>query len=654
MKNTIALLAFMVCTMMWTERCHAQAVKINFDLKVIYTDSLNMPDNSIAEYLLNILPDMLERPGDALINEYDIQIEDMSVGSIMDGVLTQLRLADIEKIEVNESPLSTYMNNGQSGSINIFLKQRPNKDNGMWGSVSMDAHAPMNIYPKLTLGYKNNKFMVRAFAFGDIYNATYDTENALYQNGRLVGHSTMSEKDKFWSNMVRVYMQYKPDAANEFNLKVSQVSTKDDATSITDGDNNSKETLVAKSTILRALAKYTHQFGQKGKLTAELQYIYEPSNKEQGGTNFLEADNNKHTLAGKVEYKHLLTAAGMKKTSWLTLGVNGNYSYTNDAKTARSNTAWLDIDPIPTYVSSYHDGTYTPYLRSENSLGRFRLKAEAQLQVKSYNIAMHTQDNYKKTKTDVLGKIMSEWHFNSNDFMRLILDRKLILPSNGQIFPFMYLDPASMKAVFGNDELKNTMSHEVKGEYFNYMKWGGHSLQLNVGLSYNNIRNIITSVTESKELEYGGGTMPYTTYINNGKSDLFNATIMALYTYKVLSLSLAGNFFHNHKEVNNVTNHHRYFNIMLMPSFHTTDGWEGALRLNYFSKVDEEYITLGDCTTASFNFGKNWGRWNAHIYGSLALSGKTTNTVYPIEKEYSTETFYLGKNIIGAGIIYRF
>lgn len=654
MKRTITIIALLACTMFWAETCHAQAVKINFDNKVIYTDSLNMPDNSIAKFLVNILPDMLERPGESLINEYDIQIENMSVGNIMDGVLTQLRLADIEKIEVNESPLSTYMNNGQSGSINIFLRQRPNKDNGMWGSVSLDANAPMDIYPKLTLGYKNDKFSVRGLAFGDIYNATYDTENAAYQNGKLIGRSTASAKSKFWSNMVRVYMKYKPNAANEFNLNVSQVSSKDDFTNTIDGDAKSRTTMTNKSTILRVLTKYTHLFGANGKFETELQYIYEPSTKEQGEIVLFEADNTKHTLAGKVEYKHLLTAAGMKNTSWLTLGINGNYAYTNEAKKTTSNTAQLHMDPIPTYVSSYHDGTCTPYLRSENSLGRFRLKAEAQLQVKSYNIAMHTQDNYKKTKTDVLGKIMSEWHFTDDDFMRLILDRKLILPSNGQIFPFMYLDPASMKAIFGNDELKNTMSHQVKGEYFNYTKWGEHSLQLNVGLSYNNIRNIITSVTESKELVYGGGTIPYTTYVNNGKSDLFNATIMALYSYKVLSLALAGNFFHNHKEVNNATNHHRYFNIMLMPSFHTHEGWEGALRLNYYSKVDEEYTTLGDCTTASFNFGKNWGRWNAHIYGSLALSGKTTNTVYPIENEYSTETFYLGKNVIGAGIIYRF
>lgn len=652
MKKIITLIALVASvSVVMSERCMAQAVNINFDKKVIYTDSLNMPENCLAKYILNLLPDLLQRPGKSLINNYDIKIEDLSVGNIMDGVLTQLRLADIERFEVSESPLSTYMNNGQSGTINIILRQRPNKDNGMWGSVSLDAESPLDIYPKLTLGYKREKFTIRGLAFGDIYNSYRDNDITHYANGLSHQDNTEREKKKFWSSLMRVYMKYTPNDANTFQLNVSVGLSKTDITTShlgTDEAGNSKKD---KTTTLRVMSQYVHQFSKKSNLKAEIQYIYEPADDEvMSAGRLTESDKDKHTLAGKVEYKHLLTSVNSKNKSLLTLGLKENYTYTNDAFEEKA-PLWTPNQ----YASNYHDGSYAPYLESENQFGKFRLKAELQLQVSEYDIHMYTGDIHKQTRRNVLGKIMSEWHFNRTDFMRVILDRKLMLPSNAQIFPHLYLAPSSMNVYLGNEDLKNTITHQASAEYFNFRRWGRHSLQLNTGLSYYNIRRVITSNNKIKQTD-NGESFDYMTYDNNGSSNLYNLNIMALYTYKAMSLSLTGNFFHNNKEVSGVSNHHRYFNLMLMPSFHTKAGWEGALRLTYNSQVEEEHVTLGSCTQASFNFGKDWGNWNAHIYGRLALSGRTTNTTYDSSDPqiYTTETNYLGRNTIGAGFLYRF
>lgn len=164
MKNLrcTLLLAAVVCSL----HAASQAIETSFDKKIIHTDSLNMPRNTSASGLLTLLPELLQRPGNFLLSNYDIQVEGMSVGDAADVALYQMQMVDIEKIEVVESPLSSYQNNGQGGSINIILRSAGKDNDRLWGSANGG-------YGKLTLGAN--------------FHATMGSEAAIIDDAMTVG-----------------------------------------------------------------------------------------------------------------------------------------------------------------------------------------------------------------------------------------------------------------------------------------------------------------------------------------------------------------------------------------------------------------------------------------------------------------------------------
>ena len=118
-----------------------QAIEVSLDKKVIYADSLNLAPNTDVATMLSLLPELLERPGWSSITHYDIKIQGISVGNASDVTLYQLRLNDIEKIEISDSPVSSYLNNGQGGSIDITLREPLSRERKTWGSAAVSAAA---------------------------------------------------------------------------------------------------------------------------------------------------------------------------------------------------------------------------------------------------------------------------------------------------------------------------------------------------------------------------------------------------------------------------------------------------------------------------------------------------------------------------------
>ena len=110
-----------------------QALVTQFDKKVIYPDSLNLPRNTSAMTVITSLPELLQRPGDYILNNYDVQVDGMTIGSAVDVALSQLQVMDIDFIEVCESPVTSHFKNGQGGSINFVLRSKGGEKGKPWG-----------------------------------------------------------------------------------------------------------------------------------------------------------------------------------------------------------------------------------------------------------------------------------------------------------------------------------------------------------------------------------------------------------------------------------------------------------------------------------------------------------------------------------------
>ena len=72
--------------------------EIQPDKKVIYVDSLKFPKNTFVKDVLDIIPELLEREGDVLFPNYDVQYDGKSVGASRDVFLLETRLYQLEKM----------------------------------------------------------------------------------------------------------------------------------------------------------------------------------------------------------------------------------------------------------------------------------------------------------------------------------------------------------------------------------------------------------------------------------------------------------------------------------------------------------------------------------------------------------------------------
>lgn len=96
-------------------------LEIKPDQKVIHPELFNLPPDTPINAILMTIPELITRSNVAFSN-FDIQVDGKSVGESRDVILFSTVIADVEKIEVSTSSVTTQKKNGEGGSINIIFK----------------------------------------------------------------------------------------------------------------------------------------------------------------------------------------------------------------------------------------------------------------------------------------------------------------------------------------------------------------------------------------------------------------------------------------------------------------------------------------------------------------------------------------------------
>lgn len=636
--------------------CHvfSQSIQTDLDKKVIYTDSLNMPRNARAAILISLLPELLERPSSTIVSNYDIQIEGMSVGNAADVALNQLLIVDIESIEVSESPISSFKNNGQGGSINFKLRTSGIKESNTWGSVGSSIDKTNEIAPQFTIGYKNNKFMIRGIALGELSKNNYEDETITFKDNAFDSRSCTESENKFATHVVHAFMQYQLSDKEMLKLNVSEMYSHNKIFKTTNYDDAHASDQENSYTNIQANLKYEHT-DRKGKFTANVQYGYNPNNKSFFIPEFysLTSKVSLHNISGKLSYKFLLfdktTDNGLKKNANLEFGNNFNNNFKKENSAIQE---MLSINvPHTTEIFPKTKSYYLmPYLCFDCSINKLRLKTTFEFQHLKYDIR-HDNNTYGGISNSFTGKLMAEWHFTPHKNIRFILNRTLERPTEEQLYPYMIFNPNNMEYVKGNAELDPMMTHAITIDYIADYRWKtNHSLIVNVGTSLSRVNNIIGKVHPNSEGSDSGfgASLNYLSYLNNGDDIITSANLMALYSYKTFSLSFTGNMYHKMQENDDTKNHYTYFNLALFPHFNLQDGWHGGARIQYASKVDLSDGTLGDYAIATITVGKSWNNLFVYLTESMPFDTKSKNISWNdnirTEDLYSTvqNTFTIG------------
>lgn len=646
-------IALMMMGMCLSCNVMAQSVKVDFDKKVITTDSLNMPANTNAYTLLALLPELLQRPGDFYYSNYEVNVDGMSVSNVRDAALQQLQIDDIEKIEVDESPISSYKNNGVGGTINIVLRSHGAKSDALWGSASNILSYPFNESPLLFVGHRSKAFMVKGLLLADIANSSSEEYTDSYNsNGMLLNRKTVTDSERYRGQMARAYMQFDLSPKDILKVNLSQSYSYNSKLTTKDFDVSSATMDKTKYTQLYALMNYEHSY-RRGKIIAEMQYNYKPGTRRNNLHNRMDynLDFKNSCFSGKVEYKTALLRQDAPGSVDLGMGFNFN----NDFNETDSH-GFLDEYNIGERTDpKYNTYFLQPYMFLESRFGPVRIKMSGEFQHFCYYVKEREAEQRVRSN-DLTCKLITEWHFAPQKHLRLILDRKLQRPSNEQLFPFVILNSDSWGLARGNAHLTPELSHEIKLDYVSDYRWGDHSLMIELGGSYNYITDMVNATTETFTAADGENVKgrSYTTYENSGKNNVLSGNLLAMYSYKTFTLSMTGNVYHKHLENYGVSDHFTYYNLSLYPQFRMKGGWHGGAKLTYYSKVHRNGGTLSDCATASLTIGRRLGNLFVYAFDRVTLHEKSEDVIHADDGSKTVHLYNMSPNTAGFGVTYTF
>lgn len=639
-------------------------LEVKEDKKIIHPEKLELPTSTTAQDILQILPELLNRHGDFMISHYDIQVEGVSIGDMRDAILTQTILSDIKAIEVSESPISSYHNNGQGGVVDIKLKDAgkchsevaTTSDNcdGFSGSVSLDASYQLDIVPTLQLKYKKEKISLRGFLSAEGYMPDDIKVKTTSPNGSV---STQYTDEKFLSQIARLYFDYNINSHSYLKLRLHESVTDFDK-DITWLNSVRKEENSTDALNLLGKAEYKYTFDRKSHIQIEACYSNSPKDSK---LNLLDKEDREwtndlksQTVSGKVEFCYPLL--DRSKPCKVDFFLGSNYNYTWHKLNSNDNFDWDKESWLMTKLNENGNVlNLSPYFQTECQFGKVSLKTILEYQYFHYDLDTdfyywlrdHSENDGSSSLSDVTAKIMLGWQVVDHQFLRLILDRKIERPSEEQIFPHLVYRSSANSIICGNSGLDPMHSHEATLDYVTDAELGNGYFTFNAALGYVHTDGII----KSEEKELGGTHYNYITYSNDGESDILKGLLMIYYRKNIFSISATANVYNNNQT--SEKNPYTYGNFSVVPALSFKNHWNTSVGYFYNSAIKKDSEKLGSCSYLKLRVAKSWNQWEIHALGVLPLNGHTEDELYKNDGT-SVVSHYLVQPSVNVGFRFYF
>ncbi|GEM_PF-4268294 len=347
-------------------------LQINNDEKVIFVDSLGLAQNTTVYEVLKILPEMLSRQGSYLVSNYSVRVNDVPVGGLNDAILSQLHISDVYKIVLSVSSASSFTNNGESGSINVILRET---DRLISGNVALDVAYPVDIIPGFLVSINKGKWRVNTLFKGDYYNPSPTLVDVTNDYDAPEEH--YSSKIKYAGETAHI-SAVRTGSKDKFTICFSESSS----TSYSREDELENTT---NSLNLRGYVKYERNFDKGAGLCVESEYNYN-------------AKAN-HEVREKVEYIQPVV-----RNNILTFKLGENASYDS---------------VVPSGIQS---AFVMPYFRVEGTAGQWSYLTELDMQYYLYDV----EGIGKSSHFDLTGLAAVRWQFTDHQMFRLLADRKIM------------------------------------------------------------------------------------------------------------------------------------------------------------------------------------------------------------------------------------
>jgi len=448
-------------------------------------------------------------------------------GNDLTDILQSIPASSIQTIEVITNPSSKYDAEGDSGIINIILKD--NVQQGFTGSASATAGTHNSYNATLNLAYQNKKINVYtnySFRRADRIGNGYSDKTTRFANGHdTLQNQVANQKFVFSGQNIRSGIDYNIDPkttisfSDNINIRdrdryqngITQIIGDNNVTQIVNQNNYSPD----KGTNLDFNLDFDHKFKKKDEeLTANIGYStshdngYDYLNTMYDNTiysnnapltdySYLQDDHtvgHQHNLNLQADYTLPLKNGKWDMGYRSTINVNDN-NFVADTSASANNPFNYDGELSNDFI--YHEQVHAVYSDFQHTFGKFSVQGGLRLEDALISSQLTDTTSTQKHNDDYLRLYPSLFlteKISDSQTLQLSYSRRVTRPRGQQISPFLNKsDPLNYQV--GNPDLAPEDTHSFELSYINYWKTLTLTSSLYYRLTYDNIEQIRSAVT---------------------------------------------------------------------------------------------------------------------------------------------------------------
>ncbi|MCQ2183872.1 MAG: outer membrane beta-barrel family protein [Bacteroidales bacterium] len=620
-------------------------IEIKPDKKILYLQRMGLSPNTSVKDVLNMMPELIERGGDDkyYFENYDIQVDGKSVGNGRDVVLEQVKVAEIEKVEISNSPSVSQQKNGQGGVINLVQVKL---SEGLSGDVYMTASTEPSIMPSVNLNYKTKKLELWSSFHFEYYSPRITSDFQEFSPGKeITGIDTNKKKEILETAKINIKYHISPkDMLKAWIIENYNFGSTDiNAYRHISWDKSAEkgpgwmynETSETKSggrgseMSLLTMAEYEHLFRKDFKFVVSAGYE-RTATRSMKQADKPEAISTPQSLNTEIKLEYpIISDEG--KSLIFKIGLNSNYSHSVN-RFSRGGTL---------YESPFAEFRWAGKKLFVNAGARYQ-----------YNARKYSADNLKEATSinhDFTANVNALWQIVDHHALRFMVSRNLLKPNESKLYGEYVLNPDTGAWILGNPNLFNAELHTFKTSYIHDWTDGTHSIVFNAEVGYNRADGVIEEYSEyDKELDRF-----YTTYRNTGINNIIEADVSLFYRVGIFSMAFSGNVFHNSITKGGSPDRYTYFNLCFTPVFRFNYQWTLSARGIYNSPVLKKNETLGDCLYAQLRLNKSIRNWTLFFELNDIFDFQSNDFTFEETRTVSTRYDMYARSVL-LGFSYKF
>jgi len=608
----ITLLLLLIFMALIANAQQTPMISFTTDEKVINVNELGLPPTSTLLEALRIVPELVGNDLEAILSQFDVQIDDVPVGDAKSSVLLHTHISEVKHVEVTTNPSSAQTSSGVTGAINIIMKPAPD---GVTGNASMDVSSNFSVLPSANVNYHKDGLSILSSIYLQ-YSNFWTKQSELYKSEL--------KNENFKNEAAKLHLKYdfNKDQHLTFwfmqSLEKYTISSELDKTKIINDSiyQYGRQTTVSPMLVsdVNAMLKYEQTTDRPGeKLLASLSYSnqYSDNYSEAANNGSLYQDlicsaygNDYITRPNNINAAFYYRVHLLSDTCAHSLRIKPGMNLNTTINSGSSDTWYLYTGTSTPSRQLYDDFTrkirFAPYLHFDYAWGPLAACLTVRYQLTALFSKGEDTDWQQNLFNDFLGDFSLTYKPAEGHQLRFSTSRTTSAPSNLQLFSNPYYTNFDKMWHVGDASLVPSYYDNAQLQYVYHFSNDLHEVQFSSAVEYILVENPIESAKLTSEQMH----VDYITYMNTPNKHVINANAAVYWRYRIFSMSFCTNVY-DRISTDDTSKNELFYNFQLTTVLRFERDWTLSAQFLLLMPTADYVIRA--------SLSKSWGPWSARL-----------------------------------------